>query len=439
MPACSRCRPFITGEGLTGKQGSMTMDKQKAGDGKKTLPRLLELSWRISHAAPPMKPFLRFSKQADSLYKGKTSDYKHLFWDFDDALQKILLGMARFLATSAEIDAACNERWKINLEKLCQRRKRELAEWQQHGEVPRFRFSARDKFIFSRLEPGSRLLYAGCGAGKECLGWAQRGYTVIGIDTDEQLVGMANKWAEYLKLPFQAACMDAENIHFPAESFDGFLLEFYGFQPSLEQALALQKGLAGVLNEKGQGFISAPRKKYASFWYRMSDFGYPGAMSHWLESQSRLDHCFSQMDACEEKLAFGLYIRSHTVDSLSRELTGVFAVQECLYEEYDPRYLISVVKRKDCFSDSPSTTKNDECGDWPKQVFLPREGVSVEDVLDEIHAICGLLESHKEKVEQFFLKSGVSGRENHLTMVDTDLPGFIELLASIFGMRSLVK
>jgi hypothetical protein len=44
---------------VPGKQGSVTMAKQHADGGKKTLPRLLELSWRISRAAPPMKLFLR--------------------------------------------------------------------------------------------------------------------------------------------------------------------------------------------------------------------------------------------------------------------------------------------------------------------------------------------------------------------------------------------
>ena len=439
MPGCSKCKPGITGEGVTSKERRMATDNRNAGARKNSLQRILESSWRISHDAPPMKPFLRFSEQTATLYKGKTSGYKHFFWDFDDALQKILLGMARSVATSAEIHQACSERWKINLEKLYQRRKMELAELQKSGEVPQFRYSSRDEFICSRIEPGSRLLYAGCGAGIECLGWAQRGYEVIGIDTDEQLVGIANKWAEYLTLPFQAVCMDAESIGFPEGSFDGFLLEFYGFQPAPVQALALQRSLASMLNEKGKGFISAPRKKYASFWYRMSNFGYPGSMSHWLESQSRLDHCFSQMDACEEKLAFGLYMRSHTVDSLSRELAGVFAVQECLYEGYDPRYLISVVTRKDRFSDSLPALEDDVSEAWIKQEFLQREGVSIECVLHEIHAICDLLELHKGKVERFFLKGGASGGGSPLAMVDTDLPKFFELLEHIYGMRLLAR
>ena len=417
----------------------MTLDKQFAGNGKNILLRILDLSWRISYYAPPMKPFLRFSKHVETLYKGKTNSCKHFFWDFDDALQKILLGMARNVATPVAIAEACIERWKINLENLYQANRKRLEELRKNGEVPQFRNLPRSEFIFSQVEPGSRLLYVGCGSGKECLGWAQRGYEVVGIDTDEQLVGIANEWAEYLKLPFQAVCMDAENITFSSGSFDGFLLEFYGFQPSLVQASVLQRSLARALHENGKGFIVATRKKYASYWYKMSGFRYPQSMFQWLKSQCRLDHFFSQLDACEEKLAFGLYIRSHTIDSLSRELAGVFDVQECMYEEHDPRYLISVVKRKGGFSDLSPAAGNDGGEAWTKQEFRQREGMSIEDVANEIHAICDLLELHAERVERFFLNGGVSGGNSPLSMADTDLSKFIGLLEHIDAMRLLAR
>jgi SAM-dependent methyltransferase len=411
------------------------MNKMVTDSDKNTLQSIFDLSWRISHYAPPMKPFLRFAKLADALYKGKTSDHKQFFWDFDDALQKILLGMARTLATPAEIAAACVEQWKINLQNLCQKSKERLAVAQKNGEVLQFPNRPRSEFIFSRVRPGGRLLYVGCGTGKECLGWAQRGYEVIGIDTDEKLVEIANEWAEYLGLPFQAVCMNAENITFSPGTFDGFLLEFYGFQPSLAQALVLQRNLASTLKDNGQGFIVATRKRYASFWNRMSSFRYPQPMFQWLTGQSSLDHIFSRTDACEEKLAFGLYIRSHTIDSLSRELAGVFAVQECMYEEYDPRYLISVVKRKERLSDSPATSENDDSEDWPKEEYLPREGASIKDLLYEINAICDLLELHKERIELFFLNEDISRGKNPLAIEAAELPKFIEFLEHIYKMQ----
>ena len=178
----------------------MTMDKPHAGDGKNTLRRILDLSWRISAFAPPMKPFLRFSKHAETLYKGKTNSYKHFFWDFDDALQRILLGMARTIATPAEIAETCIERWTLNLETIYQKSKRQLAELRKNGEVPPFRYTPRDEFIFSRVAPGRRLLYVGCGTGTQCLGWARRGYEVTGIDTDQQLVGIATDLPRFIGL-----------------------------------------------------------------------------------------------------------------------------------------------------------------------------------------------------------------------------------------------
>lgn len=412
----------------------MTADKPLAGDGNNVLKYILELSWRISHYAPPMKPFLRFSKHADTIYKGKTDRDKRFFWDFDDTLQRILLGLARATATPEEIAGACVDRWKINLEKLYLKSKGRLEELRKSGGVLQFRCTPRCEFIFSRVEPGSRLLYVGCGAGTECLVWAQRGYRVIGIDTDEQLVGVANEWAEYLKLPFQAVRMDVDDIGFAQGSFDGFLLEFYGFQPSPAQASALQRGLAGVLNDGGKGFIVATRKQYASFWFRMSNRGYPESMYQWLKRQCRLDHCFSRTDACEEKLAFGLYIRSHTIDSLSRELAAVFDVQECVYEEYDPRYVMSVVKRKGRYSDPAPASGNGDIEDWTKREYLPGEGVPMEDVLSGIRAICDQLEIHKERVERFFLDEEGPGGKNPLSMADTDIPRMIGLLEHAYEM-----
>lgn len=411
----------------------MTIDQHPAdGDKNNPLKRILDLSRRLSDAAPPMKPFIRFSTHAAALYKGRTSRYQHFFWDFDDALQKVLLGMARTLATPSEIAEACIERWKTNLEKLYQRSKAQLEDLRKTGKAPRFQYTPRDEFIFSRVEPGSRLLYVGCGTGKECLGWAQRGYEVVGIDTDEKLIGIANEWAEYLKLPFQAVCMDAEKIELPPGSFDGVLLEFYGFQPSPAQASALRRSLATTLNDKGQGFIVATRKKYASFWFKMSNPGYPESMFQWLSGQYRLDHCFSQMDACEERLAFGLYVRSHTVDSLSLELGDVFDVQECRYEELDPRYVMSVVQRKGRLLDPPSSSRHNAGEEWATPEQRLRAGVTSKEIVCRIQAVCDLLELHKERVEQFFLQTESSGGASPLSMAEPDLPRFIELLDELY-------
>ena len=84
-----------------------TMEKQQAAASRNVLMGVLAMSSRISRHAPPMKPFLRFSKPAEVLYKGQSNRRKQFFWDFDDALQRVLVGMARRVATSEEIAEAC--------------------------------------------------------------------------------------------------------------------------------------------------------------------------------------------------------------------------------------------------------------------------------------------------------------------------------------------
>lgn len=402
------------------------MDKPPANAARKRLMDVLALSARISRHAPPLKPFLRFSKSAAALYQGSSNRRKRFFWDFDDALQRVLVGVARQGATSGEMADACTERWKTNLEKFGQKSRQQLEDWRTKGEARRFPCTPRDEFLFARVKPGGRLLYVGCGVGTECLGWAQRGYEVVGIDTDEHLVAVANEWAEYLKLPFQAVCMDAARITLPPESFDGLLLEFYGFQPSRGQALALQRSLAPMLNDQGQGFIAAPRKKYASYWYKMTNLGYPDPLCRWLVRQQPLDHCFSTVDACEEKLAFGLYIRTHTVDSLTRELGDVFDVRECRYEETDPRYLIGVVKKKGHSPDSSAFLKAEAGEEWDPP-GIRRSSVLVEEVLRGIQVLCDLLEAHQERVVAWFLTGG----GNPLSMEAPELPRVIEMLEPI--------
>jgi SAM-dependent methyltransferase len=236
--------------------------------------------------------------------------------DFDDTLQKILLGVARTIATQEQIADACVERWKTNLDRLHERKLRELKELMEQERSPQFRYTPRDEFIFQRVRPGARFLYLGCGSGTECFRFAGQGYNVIGIDTDFKLTDVANAWASYLDLPFKAVCMDAMELGFTQGSFDGFLFEFYGCQPSPSQTLSLQRNLSGILRHEGKGFIVAGRKRYPSFWFLMRAF-YAPSMTEWLSKQALLDYHFSQPDGVEERLVYGLYWRSHTKDSLS--------------------------------------------------------------------------------------------------------------------------
>ena len=404
----------------------MVFGEDDGGRANSTLRRILELSWRISCHSPPMKPFIRFSRQTDEVYEHGRGETKRLFWDFDDTLQRVLLDMAKALATPEQLTRACVEQWKVNLEQLHTRKRRELEALIESRELFQPQYRARDEFILARLEPGSRFLYVGSGSGTECLRFASRGYEVIGIDTDFGLNSVAHEWSEHLSLPFEAICMDVMGLGFAQSSFDGLLLEFYGAQPSVSQSLVLQRNLADVLRDGGKGFIVGSRKKYASFWFRMGSH-YPPLMTQWLMKQSALDFYWSESDGCEEKLTYGLYVRSHTVDSLAAELSHTFGIVECKYEEYDPRYVMCVVERK---GDS-MTMEEDRLGyGEPEEELLHLNTVPTDDVLSRVESICDLLESHESKVVQFF-DDGLAEEKNPSQGLQVDLSGFASLLGDV--------
>ena len=86
---------------------------------------------------------------------------------------------------------------------------------------------------------------------------ARSGLRVVGIDTMAPILDVAMGWAAHLGLPVSFICMDVMDLGLKPNSFDGFLLEFYGEIPSLDQTLALQRNLANVLKPGGRGFIAS--------------------------------------------------------------------------------------------------------------------------------------------------------------------------------------
>jgi len=395
-----------------------------------TLMHILDLSWRISRYSPAMKPFIRFSKQTEDIYKQGKVTARNLFWDFDYSLQRILLGIVNAIATPEQLNNSCIERWKVNLTQLHTTKQRKLEESIKSGNPYQFYYTKRDEFIFKRIKPKSRFLYLGCGSGTECLNYANQGYNVVGIDTDFELVSVANDWAEHLSLPFDAICMDAIMLGFSQRVFDSFLLEFYGYQTSLSQTLALQKNLADVLSDGGMGFIVASRKKYPSYWFLGASY-YKIPMVNWLSKQCLLDFYFSQHDGCEEQLNYGLYWRTHTTDSLSAELSYCFDVVECIYEKHDHRYVICVVKRKENQDLTQSSEENFEVYGVEK-IHLNLNNTSIQGLLNQTESICDLLESHEKSVSQFFDENDSIEGKNPITSVQIELSGFIELLMSVF-------
>jgi len=224
--------------------------------------------------------------------------------------------------------------------------------------------------------------------------------------------------------------MDAMKLGFAHGVFDSFLLEFYGSQTSLSQVLALQENLAGVLSDKGMGFIVATRKKYPSFWFKMAK-PYSKSMIAWLMKQSVFDYFFASTDECKESLFYGLYTRNHTIESVTAELSLNFDVIDCFYEQHDPRYVMSVVKCKK--RQDKASSIDESFRYWNKgKKQLELSETSLQETLTKTEAICNLLESHEKSVSQFFEENESVKKENSILDMQTETTKFIELLTDVF-------
>jgi hypothetical protein len=416
---------------------NVSLDRTTTADEKpqteKLLERTLRLSERLAMASPPMKPFVRFSRW------GKQTAFDdvtcaRLYWDFDDLVQKKLLGLVYELASADALVNACVEQWKTNLEGLYQTQKGKLERAVHRGDKRLPRAGPRNSFIADSMGPGGRLLYVGCGSGRQCFDFQGRGLWTVGIDTFAPLVQVAGGWAAHFGLPALFACMDMMESGFAPSSFDGILLEFYGSLPLWSQTLALQRSLARLLDPEGQGFIVAQRKRYASYWFRMIR-PYPQAMTKWLALQAPADFMFSEADGNEERLVYGLYNRCHTVQSLSSELGHTFEVAECFYER-DPRYVMAVVKPEPKGGGYDSVPQDEPAVDpKPTPECLSR----AENMLSQVEHMCEQLEAHTAEVAARFPAPGELVADDFIESFAGNVAAFGDLLVDVLGAESLVR
>jgi len=395
---------------------------------KSLVVRALDLSWRVSNHSPPMKPFVRFARETQSLYGNDRRQTRWFFWDFDAMIQKVLLGVVRGTSTPETLAEACAQRWAVNLARLEVSKQSELQDIARTGKQMQFPSDPRIKYIADRMRPNARFLYAGCGAGTECLALASRGLNVVGIDTVPGLVDVANAWAGHLALPFKAVCTDVMTLGSGLGLFDGFLVEFYGDQPSWDRTLRLQANLHSVLSDKGKGFIVATRRKYASYWFLMGT-AYSTLMTKRLAVQAHFDYRFSLADKSEEQLRYGLYTETHTRESLAAELSHSFDVLECTYES-DPRYVVCVVGRK-----QGSLAERELAGNHAaaasNAASLRMGATSFDEFLNKVETICEILEAHERNVQDFYDHPVIAGRTSPIREVGVDYPRFIGLLEEV--------
>jgi SAM-dependent methyltransferase len=358
--------------------------------------RILDLSRRVSVFSPAMKPFVRFA----SRQRGHGFCHRHL-WDFDDLLQKKLLALLRQTASPEGIARACTEQWKRNSEMLLRQKRQQLEQGISGVDEPHYAL-VRRMILQEHLERNSLVLYMGCGTGRDCLAWAKDGLRIVGIDTDTALVRFAREWNDRLRYPATFAGMDMMHLGLRSRSVDGFLLELYGGLPDMKLVFALQRELNRVLRSDGVGLVVAERKMYSCWWFLMPT-SWPDSMVKWLQGQVRLDFCFGNKDACEERLQYGLFSRCHTVESLSAELSRTFEVISCRYQT-DPRYVLAVVRKR------AGVLKKEMEEESTRPVTAPVDLSAIERTLENAEALCEALERHAERVASFFDAGGQGAR-----------------------------
>jgi len=405
--------PSVFSSTRGGFRGESDVEAARQDERLAMVGKIQGLSHLIGRLSPPMKPFVRFACP--------DSNGAVLFWDFDDLLQKKLMSLLRRIAGPEDIPGMNIVRWKRNLAQL------RLPHAKTGCRVP-----APDKGLpggrhgrmAGRFNRGHRVLYVGCGTGWECFLLGEEGIRVTGIDTFSELLYPAGKEGRDRGLPVSFSAMDMSALGFRDLAFDGFLLELYGFLPPGHQNVRLLRELARVLKTGGTGFVVALRKAYASHWLRGGS-PFPPSLAGWLAPQSALDFRFGERDACEERLVDGFYNRCHTVDSLPAELSGVFDVLACDYEE-DPRYVVAVVRAKeemDLQAMAPESVCRHRCDEL-------KEGMAeIEQEIARVEEACRMMAGHASEVASFFAAGG-TGRDC-LRQVRPDLGRFTGLLDSL--------
>ncbi len=379
--------------------------------------RILDLSRRVSVFSPAMKPFVRFA----SRQPGQGFFHRQL-WDFDDLLQKNLLRLLRQTASPEGIARACAEQWKRNSENL--RRAEQLRLGLGDVVVSEPPYAAhRRTLLQEHLGRDSRVLYVGCGTGRDCLAWAREGMRVAGVDIDLPLVKLARDWNGLLRVPAVFAGMDMMELGFRPCAFDGFLLEIYGGLPDAKHARALRRELDRVLRPGGIGLVVAERKMYPCWWFLMPTT-WPDSMVAWLRGQVSLDFRFGEKDACEERLQYGLFSRCQTVESLSAELSRTFDVESCRYQA-DPRYVLAAVRKREGTRDRET---KEECA---APGTVPVDLSAMEGTLEDVEILCRELERHAEEVASFFAEGGRGA--NCLAELRRSAEAVLPCLGRLFG------
>lgn len=123
------------------------------------------------------------------------------------------------------------------------------------------RKNAAVSFLAERLEPGSRVLDAGCGAGLTAIDLIDRGFRVHGVDVSERMIEQCRANLERRGVGperYELSHGDVFAADFEAESFDA--VSALGFLQYQDDEVSALRELGRVLRPGGLLFVSGPTR-----------------------------------------------------------------------------------------------------------------------------------------------------------------------------------
>lgn len=316
--------------------------------------KLIQLSFRLASAAAWSIPALRLRAETQfgfMLMKGTTNALSYLTerWNFEETLQKRIAGFVDLLITHQELSDIFVFQWKENLAEYMKGTQERQSEFKSKREIPKefvpSNLNEREQLVKHYMPRGNKLLYVGCGVGRDCFRYEKIGYEVVGIDTETGLLKAMQNWRDLLKMRTRPVKMNGLSLGFMPHTFNAAIVEIYGAFSSKRQRLKLQQELARVLKPDGFALMVAPRFHYAKYiqLQRLSGVHkYVDVLRDELLRPSPKEPTL-ETDKDTDKLFFGVMRGSYTCDSLALELSACFKVEKC-YAAKDKRYLLALIR-----------------------------------------------------------------------------------------------
>jgi len=178
-------------------------------------------------------------------------------------------------------------------------------------------WASEQKLIGDLFTKDQSILDLGCGAGRLSIGLWRAGFrNVMGVDYSASMVAAAREAAESLGFAIPYEVMDAREVSFEANRFDGVAFAFNGLLqiPGHENRVKAVEEVFRVLKPGGV------------FWFTGHDQSLSSQVEHWKQVQER-DGQGGLGDVLEMTEAGPMFIRSATRDEMIDILKAAGFVQ----------------------------------------------------------------------------------------------------------------